>query len=157
MKRLLLLATVAACLADKAFEPIHVPPDERLALSRVSDHILVVEVTEVERKPPRKRDGLEFSDLVIRAKVIEVVRGAKKKDLSYEDTDSKVVDKKEFTKGKYGGTDLFDGPPASEETGSGECKVGERYVMLYLFGKAYFMHIRKGDDSWRRKILERIN
>jgi len=107
----------------------------------------------VERKPPKKNDdGIEMSELVIRAKVIEVVRGAKEKEIEYADDDFKVVDTKAFERSKYANTGLFRGPPASEETGSGECKVGERYVMVYALGKAYFVRVTKGDESWKDKI-----
>ena len=58
----------------------------------------------------------------------------------------------QLARGKNGDTDMFDGPPASTETGSGECKVGERYVMLYALKKAYFVHVSKDDESWRDKI-----
>jgi hypothetical protein len=151
MKRLLYLATIATCLGSA--DPIHVPPEGRLGLSKVSDHILLVEIKAVERKAPKKADGgLEMSELVIRAKVIEVVRGDKEQEIEYTDYDVKVVDSKEFERSKHANTGMFRGPPASEETGSGECKVGERYVMVYALHKAYFVHVSQGDESWRGKI-----
>jgi len=125
-----------------------------MALSRISDHIVLVEITAVERKPPQKIEGLECSSLVIKAKVIEVVRGddKKEKEIEYTDDDIKVVDRKAFDRSKNGKTDMFDGPPRSAETGSGECKVGERYVMLDALGKTYFVRVSKDDESWRGKI-----
>jgi hypothetical protein len=152
MKTLLYLATIAACLGGQV-DPIYGPPTDPLGLSKVSVHILLVEIKSVERKPPSKTDGgLEMSELIIRAKVIEVVRGDKEKEIEYSDYDVKVVDSKEFERSKYAKTGMFRGPPASEETGSGKCKVGERYVMVYALAKAYFVHVSKGDESWRGKI-----
>ena len=72
------------------------PPANRLALSRVSDHILLVEIKAVERKDPQKSEGLEMSRLVIKAKVIEVVRGDQEKEIEYTENDIKVVDRKEL-------------------------------------------------------------
>jgi len=138
-------------------DPIYGPPSDKLGLSKVSDHILLVEIKAVERKAARKADGgLEASELVIKAKVIEVVRGGKEKEIEYTDLDFKVVDWKEFERSKYANTGMFRGPVASDETGSAECKVGERYVMVYAMGKAFFEHVSKGDESWRRKIKKSV-
>jgi len=151
MKALFYIATIATCLGQ--VDPIYGPPTDPLGLSKVSDHILLVEIKAVERKPPSKGDGgLEMSELIIRAKVIEVVRGDKEKEIEYSDYDVKVVDPKEFERSKYAKTGMFRGPPASEETGSAVCKVGERYVVVYALHKAYFVHVSKGDESWRGKI-----
>jgi len=133
-------------------DPIRIPREERLALSRFSDHIILVEITAVERTVPQKSEGLELSKLVIKAKVIEVVRGGKAKEIEYTDLDIKVIDPKEFARSKFGNTDMFDGPPESQETGSAECKVGDRYIMLYALNRAYFVRASKDDKAWSSKI-----
>lgn len=82
MKTLLHLATFATCLGQVSTDPLYGPPKDPLGLSKVSNHILLVEIKAVKRKPPSKGDGgLEMSELVIRAKVIEVVRGDKEKEI----------------------------------------------------------------------------
>lgn len=152
MKTLLYLATIATCLGQVSVEPLRIPRENRLALSRFSDHIILVEITAVERTVPQKSEGLESRKLVIKAKVIEVVRGEKAKEIEYTDIDIKVTDPKELARTEYGNTDMFNGPPESQETGSAECKVGERYIMLYALNRAYFVRVSKDDMAWRSKI-----
>lgn len=154
MRMLLYFAAIATCFGQVSVDPIRVPPENRMALSKFSDHILLVEITSVERKPPKRSEGLEHRLLVVKGKILEVVRGDKgqKKEIEYSDNDISVFDRKALRRSSIGDTDMFDGPPDSKETGSGECEVGERYVMLFALGKAYFVHLRAGDESWRSKI-----
>jgi hypothetical protein len=136
-----------------AFSPTPFPND-RLEVSRVSDHILLVEVTGIATET-KEDSGLKTTIYRVSGKVIEVLRGERPKNWSHTASDSEVTDM-DTAKKALGdeGAELLSFGREFKREGS-QCAVSERYLAIYWRECAFFVHVPKADTEWRSKIRPR--
>lgn len=136
-----------------AFSPIPFPAD-RLELSRVSDHILLVEVSDIATET-RKGNGLKTKIYRVSGKVIEVIRGERPKRWSHTASETEVTDMVAAEKALgEGGAELLSFGREFKLEGS-QCAANEQYLVIYWSGCAFFVHVPKADTEWRSKIKPR--
>ncbi len=139
------------------FSEITIAPQDRIRLSALSNHILVIDANRVEWKPAKEEGGIEFRELLISGKVVEVLRGkSKDKVFTYTCDDFKVTDEHAYKRSNGGilSPDFLHSSLKSEKTGAAEVKVGVRYLAIYFHDAVFFVEVTADDDSWRGKILE---
>lgn len=120
----------------------------------MSDHILLVEVTGIATET-KEGDGPRATTYRVSGKVLEVIRGERPKNWSHIVADIKVTDM-DAAKKALGddGTELLLSGREFEREGS-QCAAGERYLVIYWRGRAFFIHVPMADPEWRSKIRPR--
>lgn len=138
----------AVALSEIAF------PADRLEVSRVSDHILLVEISGIAIKM-EEGNGLRATTYRLIGKVIEVIRGERPKNWSHTAVDREVTDM-DAAKRAFGDSiaELISFGREFKREGS-QCAASERYVVMYWRGYAFFVHVPKADTEWRSKIRPR--
>jgi len=129
-------------------------PTDRMEVSRISDHILLVEVTGLATEA-EEGGGLRATTYKVSGKVLETLRGEQPKNWSYTTTDIEVTDINiaEKSLGQEFMELLQNGREFKRE--GSQCAAGERYLVIYWGGCAFFVHVPKADTEWRSKIRPR--
>lgn len=157
MKILSYIAMVLLPALAFGFTEITIAPKDRIRLSALSDHILLIDASRVEWKPATVEGGMEFHELVISGTVVEVLRGKSRgKDFTYTCKDFRVADEDAYKKANGGSSspDMLHSAPTSQKTGAAEVKVGLRYLAIYFHESVFFVQVTADDKTWRGKILE---
>ena len=129
-------------------------PDNRLEVSPLSDHILLVEVTGIDTKT-REDSGLRTKFYTVSGKVIEAIRGDRPKNWSHTASDTEVTDIDAAKKALGDEVTNFISLGREFKREGFQCVAGERYLVIYWRGFAFFVHVPKADTEWRSKIKPR--
>ena len=134
---------------------VMIQPEERIKMSAMSDHILLVEIAKVTIGEEEVADGIGYRKVAVKGKILETVRGVAK-DKQFHGTARliRVIDGNAY-QAVHGGVAL-DGihAAAKQRKGIEDCKPGGRcLVILSPFGELY-VEVKDGND-WKSKILKR--
>ncbi len=127
--------------------------EDYIKLSAFSQRIVVVEVKHVKFRAIKTEEGIESREVTVVGAKVETIRG---KDLGKEFVDcieeSRIVDRKKAARTQP--SEIIDILKEDAPHQPAACKVGHRYLVIFLRDMTFFFEVPKDNDGWRDQIQE---
>ena len=128
-------------------------PEDYIKLTAFSQRIVIIDVKEVKVRATKTEGGLESREVTVVGTRVETIRG---KDAGKEFVDrsdeTRIVDREKADRTQP--SELIDILKESSPHRPAACKVGHRYLVIFLRDMTFFFEVPKDNENWRKQIQE---
>ena len=129
--------------------------DKYIKLTAFSQRILLIDIKEVKSRVIKTEGGLESREVTVVGTGVETIRGKSVgKEFVDKSEETRIVDREKADRTQP--SDLIDILILNEKSPHrpASCKVGHRYLVIYLRDMTFFFEVSKDNENWRNQIQE---